>query len=244
MTPNKNNNNMKNVLIREVISWILLLVVLFFASRFLFSSNTVSVKTVPYSEFLSYIDNGELSSAVIKVQDNVTTLISGTLKDGTEIQAKTLPYSTYLEDKLYNSGITYDVQQTTSTFWTLFWNIVPWIVMLLLWWFFMQRMMNSAGSSNQAFSFGKSKAKLFLENKPQTTFKDVAGADEVKEEVKEIIEFLKIQESLPSMGQKFRKEYCSLDRLVAEKLSLQKRLQVKLECHSFLYLVPNLLKCS
>jgi len=155
MTPNKNNNNMKNVLIREVISWILLLVVLFFASRFLFSSNTVSVKTVPYSEFLSYIDNGELSSAVIKVQDNVTTLISGTLKDGTEIQAKTLPYSTYLEDKLYNSGITYDVQQTTSTFWTLFWNIVPWIVMLLLWWFFMQRMMNSAGSSNQAFSFGK-----------------------------------------------------------------------------------------
>jgi len=205
MTPNKNNNNMKNVLIREVISWILLLVVLFFASRFLFSSNTVSVKTVPYSEFLSYIDNGELSSAVIKVQDNVTTLISGTLKDGTEIQAKTLPYSTYLEDKLYNSGITYDVQQTTSTFWTLFWNIVPWIVMLLLWWFFMQRMMNSAGSSNQAFSFGKSKAKLFLENKPQTTFKDVAGADEVKEEVKEIIEFLKNPRKFTKYGAKIPK---------------------------------------
>ena len=205
MTPNKNNNNMKNVLIRDVISWILLLVVLFFASRFLFSSNTVSVKTVPYSEFLSYIDSGELSSAVIKVQDNVTTLISGTLKDGTEIQAKTLPYSTYLEDKLYNSGITYDIQQTSSTFWTLFWNIVPWIAILLLWFFFMQRMMGSAGSSNQAFSFGKSKAKLFLENKPQITFKGVAGADEVKEEVKEIIEFLKNPRKFTKYGAKIPK---------------------------------------
>jgi cell division protease FtsH len=204
MTP-KNNNNMRNVLIRELISWILLLVVLFFASRFLFSSNTASVKTVPYSEFLSYIDNGELSNVVIKVQDNITTLVSGTLKDGTEVQAKTLPYSNYLEDKLDKSGITFDVQQSTSTFWTLFWNIVPWIVMLLLWWFFMQRMMNSASSGNQAFSFGKSKAKLFLENKPQITFKDVAGADEVKEEVKEIIEFLKNPRKFTKYGAKIPK---------------------------------------
>ena len=204
MTP-KNNNNMRNVLIRELISWILLLVVLFFASRFLFSSNTASVKTVPYSEFLSYIDNGELSNVVIKVQDNITTLVSGTLKDGTEVQAKTLPYSNYLEDKLDKSGITFDVQQSTSTFWTLFWNIVPWVVMLLLWWFFMQRMMNSASSGNQAFSFGKSKAKLFLENKPQITFKDVAGADEVKEEVKEIIEFLKNPRKFTKYGAKIPK---------------------------------------
>ena len=69
----------------------------------------------------------------------------------------------------------------------------------------MQRMMNSAGSSNQAFSFGKSKAKLFLENKPQTTFKDVAGADEVKEEVKEIIEFLKNPRKFTKYGAKIPK---------------------------------------
>jgi len=202
----KNNNNLKNTLVREAIGWVLLIVVLFFASKFLINGGNSAPETIPYSQFLSYIDQKEFTSVIIKTQDNVTTLVIGTLKDGKQVQARTLPFSTVLEDKLAQSGITYDVQSSSSTFTTLLWNIVPWIVIMLIWWFLMQRMLGGASSSsNQAFSFGKSKAKLFLDNKPQITFKDVAGADEVKEEVKEIIEFLKNPRKFTKYGAKIPK---------------------------------------
>jgi ATP-dependent Zn proteases len=202
----KNNNNLKNTLVREAIGWVLLIVVLFFASKFLINGGNSAPETIPYSQFLSYIDQKEFTSVIIKTQDNVTTLVIGTLKDGKQVQARTLPFSTVLEDKLAQSGITYDIQSSSSTFTTLLWNIVPWIVIMLIWWFLMQRMLGGASSSsNQAFSFGKSKAKLFLDNKPQITFKDVAGADEVKEEVKEIIEFLKNPRKFTKYGAKIPK---------------------------------------
>ena len=202
----KNNNNLKNTLVREAIGWVLLIVVLFFASKFLINGGNSAPETIPYSQFLSYIDQKEFTSVIIKTQDNVTTLVIGTLKDGKQVQARTLPFSTVLEDKLAQSGITYDVQSSSSTFTTLLWNIVPWILIMLIWWFLMQRMLGGASSSsNQAFSFGKSKAKLFLDNKPQITFKDVAGADEVKEEVKEIIEFLKNPRKFTKYGAKIPK---------------------------------------
>ncbi|MGC9171453.1 ATP-dependent zinc metalloprotease FtsH [Caldisericum sp.] len=200
------NDNLKNTMIREAIGWILLIIVLFFASKFLFSGNNTTVETIPFSQFLNYVEQKEFTNVVIKTQDNVMTMVVGTLKDGRQVQAKTLPYSTVLEDELKKSGTTYDVQQTSSTFVNILWNIVPWVIMIALWWFLMQRMLGGASSSsNQAFSFGKSKAKLFLENKPQITFKDVAGADEVKEEVKEIIEFLKNPRKFTKYGAKIPK---------------------------------------
>jgi cell division protease FtsH len=88
----------------------------------------------------------------------------------------------------------------------IFWNIVPWILILGVWWFIMQKMMQGAGGGGgQAFNFGRSKAKLFLDNKPKVTFKDVAGAEEVKEEVQEIIEFLKNPRKFTKYGAKIPK---------------------------------------
>ena len=202
----KNNNNLKNTLVREAIGWVLLIVVLFFASKFLINGGNSAPETIPYSQFLSYIDQKEFTSVIIKPQDSLTSVLIGTLKNGKQVQARSLSFSTVLEDKLAQSGITYDIQSSSSIFTTLLWNIVPWIVTMLIWWFLMQRMLGGASSSsNQAFSFGKSKAKLFLDNKPQITFKDVAGADEVKEEVKEIIEFLKNPRKFTKYGAKIPK---------------------------------------
>jgi len=202
----KNNNNLKNTLVREAIGWVLLIVVLFFASKFLINGGNSAPETIPYSQFLSYIDQKEFTSVIIKPQDSLTSVLIGTLKNGKQVQARSLSFSTVLEDKLAQSGITYDIQPSSSIFTTLLWNIVPWIVTMLIWWFLMQRMLGGASSSsNQAFSFGKSKAKLFLDNKPQITFKDVAGADEVKEEVKEIIEFLKNPRKFTKYGAKIPK---------------------------------------
>ena len=198
-------NNTRETLIREAIAWVLLIVAISLASRFLLGSNNSNVKTVTYSQFLEYVEKKELIDAIIKVQDNVPRVVTGTLKDGTQVQANTLPFSTTLEEELKKNNIPFDNQWVSSTFWNLFWNIVPWVLMLAFWWFLMQRMVGGASSSNQAFSFGKSKAKLFLDNKPQTTFKDVAGADEVKEEVKEIIEFLKNPRKFTKYGAKIPK---------------------------------------
>jgi len=198
-------NNTRETLIREAIAWVLLIVAISLASRFLLRGNNSNVKTVTYSQFLEYVEKKELIDAIIKVQDNVTTVVTGTLKDGTQVQANTSPFSTTLEPELKDNNIPFDYQRVSSTFWNLFWNIVPWVLMLAFWWFLMQRMVGGASSSNQAFSFGKSKAKLFLDNKPQTTFKDVAGADEVKEEVKEIIEFLKNPRKFTKYGAKIPK---------------------------------------
>jgi cell division protease FtsH len=139
-------------------------------------------------------------------QDSVAVKVTGTLKDGTTVTANTTSNTTPLEDLLLEKNIPYSVQPNSSTFWSVFWNIVPWIAVLALWWFMMQKMMQGAGGGGgQAFTFGKSKAKLFMENKPQITFKDVAGAVEVKEEVKEIIEFLKNPKKFVKFGAKIPK---------------------------------------
>ncbi len=202
MTPNKNS---KNFIVRELIGWIILIGVLFLSSKFLFSNNANQMQTIPYSQFIKYIEEKQVNNVVIKVQDNYVTLVTGMLSNGQMIQAKTLPFPTTLEDQLQKNGINYEVEPSSSTFWNLVLNIVPWIIMIFIWWFLMQRMLGGASGSNQAFSFGKSKAKLFLENRPQITFKDVAGADEVKEEVKEIIEFLKNPLKFSKFGAKIPK---------------------------------------
>jgi len=203
---NDNKNKNKNLIVREIITWIVLIATIFVVYRFFNTSNGTTTKTVDYSVFWNYVKDGDVTSANIVTQDSVAVKVTGTLKDGTTVIANTTSNTTPLEDLLLEKNIPYSVQPNSSTFWSIFWNIVPWIAVLALWWFMMQKMMQGAGGGGgQAFTFGKSKAKLFMENKPQITFKDVAGAVEVKEEVKEIIEFLKNPKKFVKFGAKIPK---------------------------------------
>ncbi|MGB9695136.1 MAG: ATP-dependent zinc metalloprotease FtsH [Caldisericaceae bacterium] len=203
---NKGKNNNKNLIVREIVTWIVLIVTVFVVYRFLNTSSSGPVKTVDYSVFWNYAKDGELTNATIITQDGVALKVTGTLKDGTTINANSTSNTDSLESLLLDKGVPYSVQPSSSTFWTIFWNIVPWIAVLALWWFMMQKMMQGAGGGgSQAFTFGKSKAKLFMENKPQITFKDVAGAEEVKDEVREIIDFLKNPKKFVKFGAKIPK---------------------------------------
>ncbi|NCQ52662.1 MAG: ATP-dependent zinc metalloprotease FtsH, partial [Caldiserica bacterium] len=170
------------------------------------SSKTPQAQTVPYSEFISDIKNEEMQSVIIKMQDTSPSGVIGVLKNGQSIQANTPGDVNLLITLLTDKNITFSVQRSNSTFWSIFWSIVPWVLIIGFWWFIMQRMMQGAGGgANQAFKFGKSQAKLFVDTKPKITFKDVAGAEEVKEEVKEIIEFLKNPKKFSKYGAKMPK---------------------------------------
>ncbi len=206
MANNNKNRNNSRLIVRDIITWVLLFVTVFAVSKFFNFSGGTQVKKVAYSDFINYIEGGELNSATITVQGSIPTQITGVLKDGTTIQTDTTNDVNILEKHLLDKKVSFDIKRNSSSFWSIFWNIVPWIVVLALWWFMMQRIMQGAGGGgSQAFSFGKSKAKLFMENKPQVTFKDVAGAEEVKEEVKEIIEFLKNPNKFLKFGAKIPK---------------------------------------
>ncbi len=182
----------KKFWVREIIAWVLLIGMLFAVFKMFNVGGGPKITTIPYSEFVQDVDNGQMQSFIVKTSNGNSTLVIGTMKNGTKVQSNTTSDITMLKNKAYEKKITYSINPSNNTFWMIFWNIAPWILIIAFWWFIMQKMMQGAGGGGgQAFSFGKSKAKLFLDNKPKVTFKDVAGAAEVKEELQEIIEFLK-----------------------------------------------------
>jgi cell division protease FtsH len=207
MSPqNRKSVDMKKLLTRQIISWLVLIVILIVVSRFINFGGTAQITSVQYSDFLAQIGNGNMVNVTIKIDDTYPSEVIGTLKNGETIQATTPGDVNLLIQKLTESNVSFDVKRVTSTFWSIFWSIVPWIAILFFWWLIMQRMFQGAASgNNQAFSFGKSKAKLFIDNKPQITFRDVAGAEEVKEEVKEIIDFLRNPKKFSKYGAKIPK---------------------------------------
>ncbi len=205
MANNRKSGPDKQFLIREIVAWVILIGMLFAVGR-MFNIGGNAPRTVPYSQFLQEAESGQFTKVEIKSNDGNPTLVIGTLKNGGKIQAYTINDISDLKNVLNEKGVTYEVARSSSTFWMIFWNIVPWVVILGIWWFVMQKMMQGgAGGGGQAFNFGRSKAKLFLDNKPKVTFKDVAGAEEVKEEVQEIIEFLKNPRKFTKYGAKIPK---------------------------------------
>jgi len=148
---------------------------------------------VIFSEFMAHLERGDVEKVIIK-QNNISAI----LRDGTRIQTYAVEYpdlvkvlrekSVQIEAKPQDDGPWY------ITF-LLSWG--PFILFLGLW-FFLMRQMQVGG--NRALSFGKSRARMLTEDKKKITFADVAGVDEAKQEVVEIIEFLKDPQKFQKLG--------------------------------------------
>jgi cell division protease FtsH len=154
---------------------------------------------VPFSKFLSEVDEGR----VIKVEIQGNN-ISGLLSDGSSFTTYSPNYPNLVE-KLSNKGVSIIASPIEAKMPSLLGVLLSWFPMLLLigvWVFFMRQMQGGKGG---AMGFGKSKAKLLTEAQGKITFNDVAGVEEAKEEVEEIVEFLKDPKKFSRLGGKIPK---------------------------------------
>lgn len=184
---------------RNIAFWVILLL-LILALFNMFSGGTVATadRSVSYSEFMSRVDGGQVTAVTL---DGERVLVTGS--DGSRY-ATVAPSDAALSDRLVAKGIEVRAEpQESSGFMSLLSLWLPFIVLIGIWIFFMNRM--QGGGKGGAMGFGKSRAKLLTEKQGRVTFDDVAGIDEAKEELEEIVEFLRNPQKFSRLGGKIPK---------------------------------------
>ncbi|MBI3030265.1 MAG: ATP-dependent metallopeptidase FtsH/Yme1/Tma family protein [Candidatus Rokubacteria bacterium] len=185
------NQFYKNLVLWMVIG---LIVILLFN---LFQANAPAKEEIVFSDFLKKVEVGEVREVTIR-----GNAVSGRLSDGSAFRTFTVDYPDLVK-MLRDRGVRIIVKPPDNNPWYAI--LLQWIPMLLfigVWIFFMRQMQ---GGGAKALSFGKARARLISEKQNKITFQDVAGVDEAKEELREIIEFLKDPQKFQKLGGKIPK---------------------------------------
>lgn len=204
---------------RVVLSWVGIIMVVFMV-MWVFRASEETEYEVGFGTFQQLMNDQKFSEAVVKITGfnvydfhgklkepmEITTASGKTAKNATKIML-TLPY-TALDEALVQQwsaqGLKFRVEKEDNTWLNALISILPWILLLGIWFVIFRRMQGggAGGGTKGLFSFGKSRAKLLTEGMTNVTFQDVAGADEAKIELQEVIEFLKEPSKFQRLGGK------------------------------------------
>ena len=183
-------------MVKNILLWVVVAIVMMTAFEG-FNSNFGNNNTVAYSTFLNDIRTNTLKD--VDMKSNSET-ISVTKKDGTKYQTVMPMYDRDLLADLSKTDatVTGQPEERRNVFVQLLISSFPIIILIGFWVFYMRQMQGGGGKG--AFSFGKSKAKMLTADQVKTTFADVAGCDEAKEEVGEVVDFLRDPSKFQKLG--------------------------------------------
>ncbi|HEX7320243.1 MAG TPA: ATP-dependent zinc metalloprotease FtsH [bacterium] len=184
--------------LQTVILWTVLIIVVWIGVQYLLSRSEKAAD-IPYSKFIQELRSKNIGKVMITERS-----IKGTFKNMLQIDKGTftefvtlMPFEdTKLTDELLKGNVEIVAKQKSSWF-EIVAGIIPWLLVIAIWVIFLRQMQSG---QNRALGFGRSRAKIMLENKPSATFNDVAGVEEAKQELQEVIEFLKEPRKFTRLG--------------------------------------------
>lgn len=224
MSENLNNNKPKINVPRPSLSWLYVIIALVFGFLYFSSEDGSASKEITYTEFKEMVSKGYASKIIayddntvdmfIKPENIVDVFGKDANKVGRSPSVNVKIGSMEALDKFldeeqdsgnFTGSISYEKQ--TNYFGMIFWNIAPFLLLIGIWMFAMRRMSGGGGpgGAGSVFSVGKSKAQLFEKGANRITFKDVAGQAAAKQEVEEIVGFLKQPQKYTELGGKIPK---------------------------------------
>ena len=195
----KKQKDPKNTNMRNLFTWVIIFTLVMIVSNII-GGSAINGKTITFSEFMNNVDASQVSTVEIKGNDLI-----GTSQDGERFNVY-LPNYPNLVEVLQSKGVTISAVPIISKTEKIISGILGWlpfILMIGIWIYFAKGM--SGGGKGNALGFGKSRAKLLQEYKNKITFKDVAGIDEAKQELMEVVDFLRNPKKYVDLGAKIPK---------------------------------------
>jgi cell division protease FtsH len=197
---NRQEYTLNNSTFAKAAIWLVIAVVLFTVFQKLERGSGGNVQQVPYSQFVNEVRAGHVKSARIQETSPGMTEVTAVTSEGSQLRTTGTLYDRGIFKDLLDANVKFEFEQreTQSPLLSFFYAFGPVILLIGVWIFFMRQM--QGGGRGGAFSFGKSRARMLDESNNNITFADVAGCDEAKDEVQELVEFLRDPSKFQKLG--------------------------------------------